>query len=127
MVALAFLFAQLPVVSEAWALIGAVVGQLPFGRCVALETSNTFTSLVGGNVAVFALRVRFFQRQGYDAEAAVSSGAIVSTASWTAETLLFLAAIGFCAGDPMSRRTPAATRDCLDRHRGHPRWGIALA
>jgi glycosyltransferase 2 family protein len=98
-VALAFLFAQLPVVSEAWALIGAVVGQLPFGRCVALETSNTFTSLVGGNVAVFALRVRFFQRQGYDAEAAVSSGAIVSTASWTAEALLFLAAIGFCAGD----------------------------
>jgi glycosyltransferase 2 family protein len=97
--ALAFLFAQLPVVSEAWALIGAVVGQLPFGRCVALETSNTFTSLVGGNVAVFALRVRFFQRQGYDAEAAVSSGAIVSTASWTAETLLFLAAIGFCVGD----------------------------
>ena len=98
-VALAFLFAQLPVVSEAWALIGAVVGQLPFGRCVALETSNTFTSLVGGNVAVFALRVRFFQRQGYDAEAAVSSGAIVSTASWTAETLLFLAAIGFAAGN----------------------------
>jgi uncharacterized protein (TIRG00374 family) len=87
------------VVSEAWALIGAVVGQLPFGRCVALETSNTFTSLVGGNVAVFALRVRFFQRQGYDAEAAVSSGAIVSTASWTAETLLFLAAIGFAAGN----------------------------
>ena len=97
--ALAFLFAQLPVVCEAWALIGAVVGQLPFGRCVALETSNTFTSLVGGNVAVFALRVRFFQRQGYDAEAAVSSGAIVSTASWTAETLLFLAAIGFSAGN----------------------------
>ncbi len=98
-VALAFLFAQLPVVFEAWALIGAVVGQLPFGRCVALETSNTFTSLVGGNVAVFALRVRFFQRQGYDAAAAVSSGAIVSTASWTAETLLFLAAIGFSAGN----------------------------
>ena len=98
-VALAFLFAQLPVVSEAWALIGAVVGQLPFGRCVALETSNTFTSLVGGNVAVFALRVRFFQRQGYDAAAAVSSGAIVSTASWAAETLLFLAAIGFAAGN----------------------------
>ena len=97
--ALAFLFAQLQVVSEAWALIGAVVGQLPFGRCVALETSNTFTSLVGGNVAVFALRVRFFQRQGYDACAAVSSGAIVSSASWVAETLLFLAAIGFCAGD----------------------------
>jgi hypothetical protein len=37
---------------------------LPFGRCLALETSNTFTSLAGGDVAVFALRVRFFQRNG---------------------------------------------------------------
>jgi glycosyltransferase 2 family protein len=98
-VALAFLFAQLPVIFKAWALIGAVVGQLPFGRCVALETSNTFTSLVGGGAAVFALRVRFFQRQGYDAATAVSSGAIASTASWTAKTLLFLAAIGFSAGN----------------------------
>jgi uncharacterized membrane protein YbhN (UPF0104 family) len=97
-VALAFLFAQLPVFAEAWAVIGTVVGQLPYGRCVALETSNTFTALAGGNVAVFALRVRFFQRQGYDAATAVSSGAIASTASWIAKTLLFLAAIGFSAG-----------------------------
>jgi uncharacterized protein (TIRG00374 family) len=69
------------------------------GRCLALETSNTFTSLAGGDVAVFALRVRFFQRNGYDAAAAVSSGAIASTASWTAKILLFLVAIGFAAGD----------------------------
>ena len=97
-VALAFVFAQLPVVAEAWALLGAVAGQLPFGRCVALETSNTFTALVGGNVAVFAVRVRFFQRQGYDVAAAVSSGAIASTASWTVKTVLFLVAIPFAAG-----------------------------
>ena len=62
------------------------------------QTSNTFTALVGGNVAVFAVRVRFFQRQGYDAAAAVSSGAIASTASWTVKTLLFLIAIPFAAG-----------------------------
>ena len=85
-------------VAEGWALLGAAVGQLPFGRCVALETSNTFTALVGGNVAVFAVRVRFFQRQGYDAAAAVSSGAIATTASWTVKTLLFLIAIPFAAG-----------------------------
>jgi uncharacterized protein (TIRG00374 family) len=97
-VALAFLLAQLPVVFEAWAVIGTVIGQLPFGRCVALETSNTFVALAGGDVAVFALRVRFFQRQGYDAAAAVSSGAIATSASWTAKTLLFLVAIGFSAG-----------------------------
>jgi hypothetical protein len=46
----------------AWALTGAVMSQLPFGRCVALETSNLFTSFVGGDAAVFGVRVRFFQR-----------------------------------------------------------------
>jgi uncharacterized protein (TIRG00374 family) len=97
-VALTFVFAQLPVVAEGWALTGAAVGQIPFGRCVALETANIFTALVGGDVAVFALRVRFFQRQGYDAEAAVSAGAIATTASWTVKTLLFLIALPFAAG-----------------------------
>jgi glycosyltransferase 2 family protein len=98
-VALAFVLAQLSQPAEAWALLGAVVGQLPYGRCVALEISNTFTVLAGGNVAVFAVRVRFFQRQGYDAAAAVSSGAIASTASWLVKSVLFLAAIGFAAGN----------------------------
>jgi len=97
-VALAFVFAQLPVAANALATIGAVTGQLPFGRCLALETSNMFTSLVGGDVAVFAVRVRFFQRQGYAPATALSSGAIESTASWVAKGLLFLAAIGFAAG-----------------------------
>ncbi len=97
-VALAFVLAQLPVAANAWATVGAVTGQLPFGRCLALETSNTFTSLVGGDVAVFAVRVRFFQRQGYDPATALSSGAIASTASWVAKGVLFLAAIGFAAG-----------------------------
>jgi uncharacterized protein (TIRG00374 family) len=96
--ALAFFFAQLSEVAEAWALLGAVVGQLPFGRCVTLEVSNAFSSLVGGDVAVFAIRVRFFQRQGYDTAAAVSSGAIASAASWIVKSLLFLVALPFAAG-----------------------------
>ena len=98
-VALAFVLAQLPVAANAWVLVGSVTGQLPFGRCLALETSNTFTTLAGGDVAAFAVRVRFFQRQGYDPATALSSGAIASTASWVAKGLLFLAAIGFAAGD----------------------------
>jgi len=97
-VALAFIFAQLPVVAEGWALLGAAVGDLPYGRCVALETSNTFIALVGGDVAVFAIRVRFFQRQGYEAPAAVSAGVIATSASWTVKTLLFLIALPFAAG-----------------------------
>jgi len=98
-VALTFVLAQLPIAAEAWALNSAVPGQLPYGRCLALETSNTFTALVGGDTAVFAVRVRFFQRQGYDATAAVSSGAIATTASWTAKGLLFLIALPFAAGN----------------------------
>jgi glycosyltransferase 2 family protein len=97
-VALAFVLAQLPVAAEAWALTGAVMRPIPYGRCVALETSNLFTSFVGGDGAVFGVRVRFFQRQGLDATAAVSSGAIAGTASWVVKSLLFLLAIPFAAG-----------------------------
>jgi uncharacterized membrane protein YbhN (UPF0104 family) len=96
--ALAFAFALLSEVFSAWTLLGAAPGPLPFGRCVALEVSNAFSALVGGTIAVFAVRVRFFQRQGYEPAAAVSSGAIASTASWVVQGLLFLIAIPFAAG-----------------------------
>ncbi|MFZ0248686.1 MAG: YbhN family protein [Acidimicrobiales bacterium] len=98
-VAAAFVLGQLPVVTGAWALTGAVMGPLPFGRCVALETSNMFTSFVGGDAAVFGVRVRFFQRQGLDAPAAISSGAIAGTASWVVKGALFLVCLPFAAGD----------------------------
>jgi uncharacterized protein (TIRG00374 family) len=98
-VALAFLLGQLPIVTNAWALIGAVVGTLPFGRCVALETSNLFTSFVGGDAAVFGVRVRFFQCQGLDTTSAISSGAIAGTASWVVKGLLFLICLPFAVGD----------------------------
>ena len=98
-VAAAFVLGQLPVVTGAWALTGAVIGTLPFGRCVALETSNLFTSFVGGDAAVFGVRVRFFQRQGLDVPSAISSGAIAGTASWIVKGALFLVCLPFAAGD----------------------------
>jgi undecaprenyl-diphosphatase len=98
-VALAFVLAQMPVLSNAWVVTGAVIGPIPYGRCAALEMSNLFTSFIGGDAAVFAVRVRFFQCHGYDTEAAISSGAIAGTASWVAKTVLFLLSIGFAAGD----------------------------
>ncbi len=98
-VAAAFVLAQLPVVTGAWALTGAVIGPLPFGRCVALETSNLFTSFVGGDAAVFGVRVRFFQRQGLDAPAAISSGAIAGSASWVVKGVLFIVCLPFAVGD----------------------------
>ena len=98
-VAAAFVLAQLPPVTGAWALTGAVIGPLPFGRCVALETSNLFTSFVGGDAAVFGVRVRFFQRQGLDAPAAISSGAIAGSASWVVKGVLFIVCLPFAIGD----------------------------
>ena len=98
-VAAAFVLAQLPAVTGAWALTGAVIGPLPFGRCVALETSNLFTSFVGGDAAVFGVRVRFFQRQGLDAPAAISSGAIAGSASWVVKGVLFIVCLPFAIGD----------------------------
>jgi uncharacterized protein (TIRG00374 family) len=64
-----------------------------------LETSNLFTSFVGGDAAVFAVRVRFFQRQGRDTESAISSGAIAGTASWVVKGVLLLVCLPFAAGD----------------------------
>jgi glycosyltransferase 2 family protein len=98
-VAVAFVLAQLPILTDAWTVIGSVPGPMPYGRCVALETSNMFTSLVGGQAAVFGVRVRFFQRQGFDAAAAISAGAIASTASWIVKGLLFLISIPLAAGN----------------------------
>ena len=108
-VALAFVFGQLPIASNAMALAGAVTGQLPFGRCLALEASNEFTQFVGGDVAAFAVRVRFFQREGYSPATALSSGAIASTASWVAKGVLLLISIAFTAGSFEAPEAQAAT------------------
>ena len=74
----AFVLAQLAYVASAVEGIGSVAGALPFGRVVAVEVANSFSALAGGTAAVFATRVRFFQRQGYDASVALSSGAIMA-------------------------------------------------
>jgi glycosyltransferase 2 family protein len=65
---------------------------------LAEEKRISWANLLFAAGSLIALRVRFFQRQGYDAAAAVSSGAIASTASWTAKALLPLVAVGFSAG-----------------------------
>ena len=82
--------AQLAYPSTALSEIGTVNGVLPYGRVVALEFANAFTSLAGGTPATFATRVRFFQQQGFDATQAVTSGALVSTTSWIVKGSLLL-------------------------------------
>ena len=82
-----------------------------------------FTSFVGGDAAVFGVRVRFFQRQGLDVPAAISSGAIAGTASWVVKGALFMLCLPFAVGrlpqaDLGDEREPREPR--LDHPHRHP-------
>jgi len=105
-VAMALVLAQLAYVASGIEGIGSVAGPLPFGRAVAVEFANAFSALAGGTAAVFATRVRFFQKQGYDATVALSSGAIMTTSSWIAITVLFLVSLPFAWGSIHIETTP---------------------
>jgi glycosyltransferase 2 family protein len=110
-VIVAFVVAQLVYVASAVESIGSVAGPLPFGRTLAVEVANTFSSLAGGTPAVFATRVRFYQQQGYDATVALSSGAIMSTVSWIAIGVLFLVSLPFAWGSIDLEVTPESGPD----------------
>ena len=97
-VVIAFVLAQLAYVGSAVESIGSVAGPLPFGRVLGVEIANSFSALAGGTAAVFATRVRFYQRQGYDATVALSSGAIMTTVSWITVLVLFVISLPFAWG-----------------------------
>jgi len=110
-VVVAFVLSQLAYVASAMEGVGSVAGPLPFGRAVAVEVANSFSALAGGTAAVFATRVRFFQRQGYDANVALSSGAIMATSSWIAIAVLFLVSLPFSWGSIHIEVTPESGGD----------------
>jgi uncharacterized protein (TIRG00374 family) len=105
-VIMAFVLAQLAFVASAVESIGSIAGPLPFGRVLAVEVANAFSSLAGGTPAVFATRVRFYQQQGYDSSVALSSGAIMATSSWIATAVLFLVSLPFAWGSIDLDATP---------------------
>ena len=98
-VALVFVLAQAAYPAIAVTTVGSVTNPLPFGRTLALELSDTFVALAGGSMAVLATRVRFFQQEGYSGTVAVSSGVLVSTASWIVKGALFLIALPLAIGN----------------------------
>ena len=105
-VVMVVILTQLAYVASAVEGIGSVSGPLPFGRTVAVEVAKAFSALAGGTAAVFATRVRYFQRQGYDSSVALSSGAIMATASWIATGVLFLVSLPFAWGSIHIELTP---------------------
>ncbi len=110
-VIIALVLAQLAYVASGVEGIGSVAGPLPLGRAVAVEFANAFSALAGGTAAVFATRVRFFQKQGYDATIALSSGAIMATSSWIAISVLFLVSLPFSWGSIHLEAAPQSGGD----------------
>lgn len=110
-VIMALVLSQLAYVASGLEGVGSVAGPLPFGRVVAVEFANAFSALAGGTAAVFATRVRFFQKQGYDATVALSSGAIMTTSSWIAITVLFGVSLPFAWGSLDLEATPQTGGD----------------
>jgi uncharacterized membrane protein YbhN (UPF0104 family) len=105
-VAVTFVLAQAAYPAIAVTTVGSVTNPLPYGRTVALELSDTFVALAGGSMAVLATRVRFFQQEGYTPTVAVSSGVLVSTASWIVKGALFLIALPLAIGNLHFKSTP---------------------
>src|SRR5689334_5198485 len=110
-VVMALVLAQLGYVASAVESLGSVAGPLPFGRTVAVEVAKAFSALAGGTAAVFATRVRYYQKQGYDASVALSSGAIMATASWLATAVLFGVSLPFAWGSIHLDVTPQSGGD----------------
>ena len=110
-VIMALVLAQLAYVASAVETLGSVSGPLPFGRALAVEVANAFSGLAGGAPAVFATRVRFYQKQGYDATVALSSGAIMTVASWIATTVVFVVSLPFAWGSIHLEATPESGGD----------------
>jgi uncharacterized membrane protein YbhN (UPF0104 family) len=115
-VGVVFVLSQTAYPAIAVTTVGSVTSPLPFGRTLALEVSNTFVALAGGSMAVLATRIRFFQKQGYDATLAISSGVLVSTASWIVKGALFLIALPIAYSNLHFSSTPSSDSSSSDAH-----------
>ena len=80
--------AQLPPLSQAVAMLGAVSSTLPLRPVTVVQYAQAFTGLVGGTAANAALSIRFFQKQGLPPTVAVSSGVLNSAAGFVVQVVL---------------------------------------
>jgi uncharacterized membrane protein YbhN (UPF0104 family) len=115
----AFILAQLTYPSLAFTTTGSTLTPLAYGRVLAVEVSNSFVALAIP-MGPLAMRVRFFQKQGSDATAAVSSGAVASSVSWAVKGLLFIIAI------PLARGTLHVDQEGGSGGHAHLIWLVAI-
>lgn len=88
-IAVGVVAAQLPRLTQSAATLGAVAADLRFGPVYAMQLASGYMNLALPSVAArLAVSIRFFQRQGITAAAALTSGAIDSFASTVVQVVL---------------------------------------
>jgi glycosyltransferase 2 family protein len=88
-VAVAFVVAQLPRLTQSVSTLGSVPTSMPFGPVYALQLATSYMNVaLPSNLARMAVNIRFFQRQGLSAPTAVASGVIDSFAGTAVQAVL---------------------------------------
>jgi len=88
-IALGAVVAQTPRFTQAVATLGSVAANLRFGPVYAMQLATGYMNLALPSMAGrLAINIRFFQRQGITAAAAITSGAIDSFASTVVQAVL---------------------------------------
>ena len=87
---------QLPLLSQALSLTGAVPIPLPYAPTVALESGIKFVNLtVPSSAGRIAVNIRYLQKQGLSSTSAVSAGALDGVAGTIVEVVLLLVILPF--------------------------------
>jgi uncharacterized protein (TIRG00374 family) len=87
--AVGFVAAQLPRLTQAISTLGSVAVRLPFAPVYVMQLATGYMNVaLPSNFARMAINIRFFQRHGVPPAAAVTSGAIDSFASTIIQALL---------------------------------------
>ena len=87
---------QLPLLSQALSLSGAVPSPIPYAPTVALESGIKFVNLtVPSSAGRIAVNIRYLQKQGLSSTAAVAAGALDGVAGTIVEVILLLIILPF--------------------------------
>ena len=88
-VAVGFVIAQLPRLTQAVSTLGSVAVRMPFAPVYVMQLATGYMNVaLPSNFARMAVNIRFFQRQGVPPAAAVTAGAIDSFASTIIQAVL---------------------------------------
>lgn len=95
-IALGFLLAQTPRLTQALSTLGSVPARIPYLPVYVMQLATGYLNLaLPSNLARMAINIRFFQRHGVPPATAVTAGAIDSFVSTVMQALLLVALLVF--------------------------------